>query len=96
MLAVLGIDDSTVVKLVTGIVVGLSTAIAVLYRSQQKQNEDTRKKLDKCEEGHRTTNTTILNLTEKVGNLEGRIAGITELSDRVIREIHELKHDEPK
>ncbi len=67
----------------------LGTVVAFLWKSLATKHEATEKlylnKWEECEKGHEKTRSEYVELAQKVGGLEGRIAV---MSDLVLKEVH--------
>lgn len=73
-------------EIAVGIVTAMSTAIGILYRQQTKDKERLEKKLDGSERR-------ILDLTNKVGKLEGMETMTQRVEKAVLNVIEEVKKD---
>lgn len=82
--------DDVIFKLVLPAATVLAGVIALFWKVISKHHIDTKTKLDMCEEKHEETNTQLLTLTGKVGELEGRQNGIEHMSTAVLEEVRKL------
>lgn len=83
----------TVLTLVSSAVAAMGGVVAFLWRQISANNQKTESKLEKCEQSHQATHDMILGLTRKVGELEGRQQGISELADQVLAVVAKQKDD---
>jgi len=86
------VDDlNTVTKVFTFALTGLVGAVGFLFRTLwNKANEhssEIHQKLEKCEDKHEKSNALVLDLTGKVGELQGRFAEY-DASKKEIQELH--------
>jgi len=76
-------DLTEVVGMATAIVVALSGGMIVLWRNNhetvQARIKRAEEKLDACETNHKEANTALIQLSERVGNLEGMAKRIREV-----------------
>lgn len=86
-------SDQTLLSLIIPAVVGLASAVGILWKHILKQHCDTSKKLDESRIEYKDTNDKLIELTAKVGVLEGRQEGVEKLAASVLKEIRKL---EPK
>ena len=66
------IDDTKVLTLIIPLVVTLATVVTVLWKLFVSTHQRTVKKLDASETDHKEANSKLLELTQKIGVLEGR------------------------
>lgn len=66
------------------IIGSLFTAIATLWALVYKNMERTKSMLDDCTKSHEKANQKILQLTERIGHLEGQCHGINKLADQIV------------
>lgn len=69
---------------------GLATAVAALWREQLKRSKDTSKKLDDCEDKHEQTQGLVIELSSRVGRLEGKAEGKAEGVDELAQSVIDL------
>lgn len=79
--------EFTLPQLLVPAIVALSGVITVLWKQTTDRQTKTEEKLVQCEEQHVQHNTRMIHLSEKIGKLEGRQAGIEELSQAVLKEV---------
>lgn len=89
-----GVGVEKVLTLAATIVGALVAAIVFLFKGIQKNMKDSEErlsnKLDECETQHADANNKILDLSVKVGELSGRVAGMSGmqiLSEQVLDKI---------
>ena len=62
---------------------GMTAAVTALWHVQRRDHTYTMQKLEQCEGKHEQATQTLIELSEKVGRLQG----IEEMSDRVLDEV---------
>lgn len=70
----------------------LSTAIAVLWGLIVKHNAKISNELDNCRKSHRETSDKMLDMSTRLGRLEGSQAATKDLAERVITEVKKAVH----
>lgn len=89
------VDSGWLLSAIGAAVATLSGAVGVLWRhvtSTAKRNEkqqearlsDIGDKLERCEDLHAETTSTLLELTREVGEVKGHQSGVTELAQRAL------------
>jgi len=84
------ITDAQIVAGASAVVLGLTSAIGILWRSFLSKNKQTEEKLSHCETQHDESAKQVLTLTEDVGELRGQLTGIKQMSESVLQEIRNL------
>jgi len=77
-------------EMVLGAISALGGAIVYLWRSQVVSTSKTETKLERCEDGHRESHAKMMEITDKLGELRGRQAGITDLAESVLKTVAEV------
>ena len=91
-------DHELIIKIVTPAVTALAGAIIFLWRQVgnkaaatekilHEKAKETELKLASCEDQHSEASKQIIELTGRVGRMEGRMEGVQGLSEAVLREI---------
>lgn len=89
---------------VVTIVTGLGTAVTVLWKSeksaiarqlkrQEQEIELARKAVENCEARHTKSDALLLDLTFRVGNLEGRREGVEQLAAELLAKMQSRVED---
>ena len=79
------VPELTIMEAIIG---SLFTAIITLWAVVYKYMESTKKALDKCNEAHDKANCKIVEMTERLGKLEGENKAINTLLDKLINANH--------
>lgn len=89
-------DSETILTLIVPAVVALASVVAVLWKNVIATHQRTVKKLENSEAEHKEAANKLLDLTAKVGVLEGRQEGVERLAHSVLKEIQKLPCKEDK
>ena len=71
--------------------VAMVAVIIGLWNEVRKDLKHTKQWAERCEEKHEETRGKVVELTEKVGRVEGRIEGVEWMANKVIEEVLEGK-----
>lgn len=69
--------------LITGIV-GVSSALALLWRNTEASTQRLVKKVDECEGKHDAQNAELKQVYREIGELRGRQEGVSQLAEQVL------------
>lgn len=74
-----------------GIVAALVAVVGVLWRLHTTKTKEEEERLEKCEELHKKSQDTVLQLTANYHELKGRMDGVETLSHSILTKLEEIQ-----